>query len=331
MTEIIEYNKTESALAELRQNYAGVQFEVTNPQGMQAAKMARNTIRTIRIDLEKMRKQIKAPALERSRLIDAEAARITAELVALEKPIEEQIKAEERREQEEREAKERAHKARIDTIMQKLDFISGSVGKAFGKTSLEISAILAGIISYDIKTKGFAEFEEKAEKEKANAIADLKILLAGAEAMERQQVAMQEMEAKQKELEAREQALRHQEEALKQQTEPHIHTLTTELHVHNIEQHLQNLQSEFAEVGEMVEADFAEVEESNYKQQACITVGRKGLDLIASQEKLEKECLEIFQSIERRLGRKIQNFGKQNVEHTSHPDKIVYSVEIYLQ
>ena len=43
------------------------------------------------------RKEIKAPALVRCKLIDEETKRITSELLALEVPIDEQIKAEEKR------------------------------------------------------------------------------------------------------------------------------------------------------------------------------------------------------------------------------------------
>lgn len=101
-TEITEYSQTEAALAELANKYKNIVFDVTTRDGMIAAKKARAEIRGYRIALEKMRVEIKAPALKRCQLIDSEARRITIELEALENPIDAQIKKEEARIEEER-------------------------------------------------------------------------------------------------------------------------------------------------------------------------------------------------------------------------------------
>lgn len=94
--QITEYNQTAAALTELRSRYVR-QYDVSTTAGMAEAKAARATVRGYRVALEKTRVEIKAPALERTRLIDAEAKRITAELLAIEEPIDAAIKAEERR------------------------------------------------------------------------------------------------------------------------------------------------------------------------------------------------------------------------------------------
>ena len=86
-TTIQEYSATESALADLAQRFKGVVFDVTTKQGMEDAKKGRAELRTYRTDLEKMRKEIKAPALLRCNQIDSEAKRITLELESLEDPI----------------------------------------------------------------------------------------------------------------------------------------------------------------------------------------------------------------------------------------------------
>ena len=104
-TEIQEYSKTEAALTMLREKYAGATFEVDTTDGMKLAKEARGEVRSYRTGLEKMRKEIKAPALEHCRLIDAEATRITVELVELEDPIKNQIKAHEDAKEAERQEK----------------------------------------------------------------------------------------------------------------------------------------------------------------------------------------------------------------------------------
>ena len=111
--QIVEYSGTDAALADLASRYGGVVYDVTAKDGMEAARKARAELRTWRVDLEKERVRIKAPALERCRLIDTEAKRITLALSALEDPIDAQIKAEEQRKEDERLAAVRAEEERI--------------------------------------------------------------------------------------------------------------------------------------------------------------------------------------------------------------------------
>jgi len=113
LTPIAEYSKTAAALADLAQRYKGVLFDVTTREGMQAAIKGRAELRGYRVALEKTRVEIKAPALKRTQEIDSEARRITAELLALETPIDDQIKADERRKVAEAEAKIKAEQDRI--------------------------------------------------------------------------------------------------------------------------------------------------------------------------------------------------------------------------
>lgn len=137
-TSIVEYSKTEAALAELRTKY-NRKYDVTNTAGMTDAKKARAEIRTYRTDLEKMRKEIKAPALERCRLIDAEAARITSELEALEGPIDDAIKVEEARKEAEKQAAERAAKALSDAALQLANEMRAALTAMVGRPAAEVA------------------------------------------------------------------------------------------------------------------------------------------------------------------------------------------------
>lgn len=110
---IAEYDPIEAVIADLTARHKGVLFDVTQPSGMKAAKAAAKDIAQYRIALEKKRVDLKADVLERGRLIDGEAKRISAQLAALEDPIVEQIKAEERREQKVREAAILAEQERL--------------------------------------------------------------------------------------------------------------------------------------------------------------------------------------------------------------------------
>lgn len=121
---IVEYSKTEAALADLRERMANVEYDVTTVKGMDIAKKDRAEVRGLRTGLEAMRKQIKAPALAHCQLIDAEAKRITAELLKLEEPIDAQIKARELALEAEKQARELAERQRIAAIHERIASIT---------------------------------------------------------------------------------------------------------------------------------------------------------------------------------------------------------------
>lgn len=112
-TEIAEYSATEAALSTLANHYEGVVYDVTTRDGMGEAVKARAELRGFRIDLEKTRKAIKEPALRRAQAIDSEARRITFALLALEEPIDEQIKTETEKKKRAEEAAAKAEAERI--------------------------------------------------------------------------------------------------------------------------------------------------------------------------------------------------------------------------
>ena len=120
---IAEYSQTAAAMGDLRQKYEKVVFPVETTTGMKDALAGRKELRDIRVGLEKMRQEIKAPALERCRLIDAEAKSITSFILTLEDPIDQQIKAEEKRKEDIKREKERREAERVSAIREKIDAI----------------------------------------------------------------------------------------------------------------------------------------------------------------------------------------------------------------
>lgn len=196
MSEIIEYSKTESALAELREQYSNKTYDVTTVKGMQEAITDRARIRQYRLDLEKARVALKAPALERSRLIDAEAKRITAELEALEDPIDATIKAEQARKEAERQERIELERQRVANIRQAIDSIPLQVQTMVGKPSVDIEAYRLMLANMPPPDPDF--YQECLEEEIAsriNAIASLTDMLErqlGVEARERQIIADRE-------------------------------------------------------------------------------------------------------------------------------------------
>ena len=182
-TAIQEYSKTDAALADLESRYKGVVFDVATRDGMLAAIKGRAELRGYRVSLEKTRVEIKAPALERSRLIDTEAKRIKDALAALEDPIDEAIKSEETRKERERAEKEAAELARVTGIQEAIARYGQIAASMVGKPSGEIAAALAEMRKVFVGEWAF-EFKAAAQEAHAKAVATLEQLHAGALAQE---------------------------------------------------------------------------------------------------------------------------------------------------
>jgi colicin import membrane protein len=141
-TEITEYTETAAALAGFRQKYEKAVFPVATTDGMRKAIEARRELRDTRVALEKRRKEIKEPALRRCQLIDSEAKRITAELEALEEPIDAQIKAEEQRKENERRERERVIAERAEKYRAAVSFPAELVAKAANRSAHDIERFI---------------------------------------------------------------------------------------------------------------------------------------------------------------------------------------------
>lgn len=142
-TAIVEYTATEAALADLRVKYADVIFDVATSKGMTEAKAARAELRTLRVNLEAKRKEIKAPALKRCAEIDTEAKRITAELAEMEDPIDLSIKAEEDRKANAKAEAERIEREKVEARNRRFDAIKALPLRAVDATAEGIEAIIA--------------------------------------------------------------------------------------------------------------------------------------------------------------------------------------------
>jgi len=211
--QIIEYNATEAALTTLSAQYSGVTYEVNTTAGMSEAKVARAMIKGYRTSLEKMRVELKAPALERSRLIDAEAKRITVELVKLEAPIDEQIKAEESRKEQERVARAEANRLRIANNIGKIEQIKAVPANVAAMTSAEVSNVIVRLENLAVGDAEYEEFLPMAHDAKVVALQQLSDILAEKLA---QEADAERIEGERLAEEARAEAERHERDRLAQ-------------------------------------------------------------------------------------------------------------------
>jgi colicin import membrane protein len=110
---VVKLNRTEAGLAQLRTDLAGKDYDLTTTKGDKEARSDRLRCVSLRASVEKLRKTLKAPALEFGKLIDSEAKRITEAVESLESPIDAAIRADETRREEERQAKLRVEAERL--------------------------------------------------------------------------------------------------------------------------------------------------------------------------------------------------------------------------
>lgn len=160
-TGISEYSPVEAGLQELRRKYLNIAIDVASPKALEEAKRVRAEIREPRYLTEKIRKELKAPALAHAKLIDTEAARITAELLAIETPWDEAIKAEEARKEAEKARREQLERERITAIHNRIGEI-----KAFAALANECrTAERVSVLLDSMKTKWVAyNFEDDFEE-----------------------------------------------------------------------------------------------------------------------------------------------------------------------
>lgn len=228
-TAIKEYSATEAALAKLKLRLKDAKYDVTTTAGMTTAKQDRRELVTLRTSLEAKRKEIKAPALAHCKLIDEEAKRITAELLTLETPIDEQIKAEERRK-----AEEKAERDRLAAEAQKLlDDKIAAIGqlplKVIGKDSTEIQVFLAALEAKEFGGEFTGDTLVRAQAAKQSAVdtirqaltdtkeAEEKAAQAERERLEREAREAKEREAKRIEDEKRKAEFERQQAELAEQ------------------------------------------------------------------------------------------------------------------
>ncbi len=174
-TVLVEYNKTEAGLAALREDLKGKTYDLATTKGNEAARADRLRCVTLRTTLEKTRKAFKAPALAYGKKIDAEAERITAEIEALEKPIDAQIRADEARREAEREAKRQAEAARVQAHEANIARIHAFLPACNGKDSTRIARGMELLGEFE-PDGTWEEFEDRGKQAKAETLAAMKVI-----------------------------------------------------------------------------------------------------------------------------------------------------------
>lgn len=212
-TAVAKFDRVAAGIVELQSKYKGVLFDVTTAKGMKDACEARAAIRAPRYEVEKVRKECKAPILALGKEIDARAAAITTELLALESPIDAQVKAEELRKEEERKARIEAERKRVAEIHARIDEIKTSPAGVANRDAAKMASAIRHMVALEIGSS-FQEFQATAIEAREYALTKLRQMLADREAfeaeqerlrIEREELARQRAEQEQANIEARRQ------------------------------------------------------------------------------------------------------------------------------
>lgn len=180
-TALTEFNAVAAGLEQLKKTYQGVVFDVETSEGMEVAKAARQVLRVPRYEIERIRKSAKAPLLAIGKKLDAEAARITTEILAIETPIDQQVKAEEGRREAERLAAAQRELDRVSSINVRIGELRGAAPMVeryqFGSAEILEHIGDLGKVPVD---DSFAEFKQQATDAKQATLSRLRELHAAA-------------------------------------------------------------------------------------------------------------------------------------------------------
>lgn len=185
-TAVAEFDRVAAGIGALKQQFAGVVFDVTTTEGMKAACAARSAIRAPRYEIEKVRQAAKAPILALGRDLDARAKKITSELLAIEEPVDQQIKSEELRKEEERKARIEAERKRVAAIVSRIDEIKSIPASVANRSAAQIQEAIVNLVGLAIDST-FQEFATAAKEAREYMLTKLRQMHVDREAFEAEQ------------------------------------------------------------------------------------------------------------------------------------------------
>lgn len=195
-SEVAEYTQTAAALAELRQQLAGKVFDCTIPAQDKEARQSRLVLVRLRTSLDAKRLELNADDQARIRKRNDEARRIIGEIVALETPIDDQIRAEEVRKQAIKDAAEQAERARVAANETALRAIQQAPLAYLNLPADQVEAELERMTAYDTTTVD-ADFRDRLDVALRTALQQLTDMLESRRQLEAQRA---ENEARERQL-----------------------------------------------------------------------------------------------------------------------------------
>ena len=224
ITDIVEYQPHEEQIVRLETTYAKLVVDCSTSEGLANAKEVRVDIRDVRYALANTTKTALVPYQQKVKEAQARVNQVKdfgealkARVLVLEEPVDEAIKAEEKRIADAKAEKERLEQERIEAIRAKINRFSAVAAAYASRSAADVSNILQGVKEAVILPEEYGEFEAEATIARDIAIDQLEALHksalereAAAEKLLAQQRELDELREKQRIADAEAEELRKQ-------------------------------------------------------------------------------------------------------------------------
>ncbi|CRM87357.1 hypothetical protein [Pseudomonas sp. 22 E 5] len=205
VTDIAEYRPHEEQIVRLETTYAKLVVDCSTSEGLANAKEVRVDIRDVRYALANTTKTALVPYQQKVKEAQARVNEVKefgetlkARVLVLEEPIDEAIKAEEKRVADAKAERERLEQERIEAIRAKINRFSSVAAAYASRSAADVATVLESVKESVILPEEYCEFEAEGTIARDNAIEQLEALHRAA--VDREEAAAKLL-AQQKELE----------------------------------------------------------------------------------------------------------------------------------
>jgi chromosome segregation ATPase len=206
VTDIAEYRPHEEQIVRLETSYAKLVVDCSTSEGLASAKEVRVDIRDVRYALANTTKTALVPYQQKVKEAQARVNQVKEfgealkdRVLAIEAPVDEAIKAEEKRIADAKAERERIEAERVEAIRAKITRFSSVAAAYASRSAADVASVLQNVKESVILPEEYAEFEAEGTIARDNAIEQLETLHRAA--VDREEAAAK-LAAQQKELEA---------------------------------------------------------------------------------------------------------------------------------
>src|SRR5450830_44367 len=183
VTDIAEYRPHEEQIVRLETTYAKLVVDCSTSEGLASAKEVRVDIRDVRYALDKTTKTALVPYQQKVKEAQARVNQVKefgetlkTRVLAIEEPVDEAIKAEEKRIADAKAERERVEAERVEAIRAKITRFSSVAAAYASRSAADVSSILLGVKESVIRPEEYGEFEAEGTIARDNAIEQLEAL-----------------------------------------------------------------------------------------------------------------------------------------------------------
>ena len=183
VTDIAEYRPHEEQIVRLETTYSKLVVDCSTSEGLASAKEVRVDIRDVRYALDKTTKTALVPYQQKVKEAQARVNQVKefgetlkSRVLAIEEPVDEAIKAEEKRIADAKAERERVEAERVEAIRTKITRFSSVAAAYASRSAADVAGILQGVKESVILPEEYGEFEAEGTIARDNAIEQLEAL-----------------------------------------------------------------------------------------------------------------------------------------------------------